>query len=162
MVSADRGPTSVADYCALDATRVVPIPGLTGSPSRLVVLAIGGRVGFFRAIGSSCDPLCRRLGGAVNVITGHDGPGDPRRLAGHGDSDQRGRHSSRQAGSPGSIGDGDCLAEFNGLTLRNLEFLNCTRSENHTMGGPTELEISQLLTFFDACIRLNIVCDDTR
>jgi hypothetical protein len=35
----DRVPLCFADYDVLDIRRVVPIPGLTGSPSRLVVLA---------------------------------------------------------------------------------------------------------------------------
>ncbi len=39
MVSADRVPFCFADYCVLDIRRGVPIPGLTGSPSPLIVLA---------------------------------------------------------------------------------------------------------------------------
>ena len=40
MVYADRVPICFAGSNALDISRVVPIPGLTGSPSRLIVLAI--------------------------------------------------------------------------------------------------------------------------
>ncbi len=40
MVSADRVPFCFADCCVLDIGRGVPIPGLTGSPSPLIVLAI--------------------------------------------------------------------------------------------------------------------------
>ncbi len=40
MVSVDRVPFCFAGYHALDIRRVVPIPGLTGSPSLPVVLAI--------------------------------------------------------------------------------------------------------------------------
>ena len=45
MVSADRVPFCFADYYVLDIGRVVPIPGLTGSPSRLIVLATVDRSG---------------------------------------------------------------------------------------------------------------------
>ncbi len=40
MVFADRVPICFADCFVLDIRRVVPIPGLTGSPSRRIVLAI--------------------------------------------------------------------------------------------------------------------------
>ena len=40
MVSADWVPFCFADYCVLDIRRGVPIPGLTGSPSLLIALAI--------------------------------------------------------------------------------------------------------------------------
>ena len=40
MVSADRVPFCFADVCVLDIARGVPIPGLTGLPSALFVLAV--------------------------------------------------------------------------------------------------------------------------
>ena len=52
MVSADRVPFCFADWCVLDVNRVVPIPGLTGLPSPLIVLAIVDR---FVRCGRSVD-----------------------------------------------------------------------------------------------------------
>jgi hypothetical protein len=75
MVSASWVPLCFAGYDALDRQRGVPAPGLTGSPSTLIVLATwksllavlsGGR-------GRRC------AGGAA---AGHDRPGDPRRAIG--------------------------------------------------------------------------------
>jgi len=54
-------------------------------PSRLVVLALGDRPGFFRAINWSWGLLRCGFGRAVDFHTGYDDPGDPRRLVGHGD-----------------------------------------------------------------------------
>ena len=54
MDSADRVPFCFAGSCALDIKRVVPIPGLTGSPSLLIVLAMIDRFGVFRR--SACHP----------------------------------------------------------------------------------------------------------
>ncbi len=47
MVSADRVPVCLADCYVPDIRRVVPIPGLTGSPSLRIVLAIADRFGDF-------------------------------------------------------------------------------------------------------------------
>ena len=91
MVSADRVPLWLAGYYALDSCRVSPTPGLTGSPSRLVVLARLDRLGSSRAINSSSRRLCLWLAVVVSLSPGHDHPGDACGLVGHGGSDQLGR-----------------------------------------------------------------------
>ncbi len=78
MVSANQVPLCFAGYNALDIWRGVPAPGLTGSPSTLIVLATWKSV------------LPPRLGDsgswcAIGAATRHDRPGDPRGAIGRRD-----------------------------------------------------------------------------
>ena len=60
MVSVDRVPICYAGSNTQDIGRVVPIPGLTGSPSRLIVLAIvEGLCAFER---SNCHAVASVMG----------------------------------------------------------------------------------------------------
>ena len=52
MVSVEWVPFCRADSYVLDIRRVVPVPGLTGSPSLRIVLAIADRFGDFERPGS--------------------------------------------------------------------------------------------------------------
>ena len=103
MVSVDRVPLSVAGYYAPDIRRVVPIPGLTGSPSGLVVLTIEDHLDFWRVICVSSPWLHIWLAGAVIFVTGHDRPSNSCRLVGHRDSDQLGWLSLQQTHDRGMV-----------------------------------------------------------
>ena len=60
MVYADRVPICFAGSNTLDISRVVPIPGLTGSPSHLIVLAIVEGLSAFER--SNCHTVASVMG----------------------------------------------------------------------------------------------------
>ena len=85
MVYVDRAPFSFADAYVLDILRVAPIPVRpvrhhVSSSLHLAIVPVSSG----RSIGHGVCSVAG-LGRAVDFLTGHDDPGDPRRLVGHGD-----------------------------------------------------------------------------
>src|ERR1700712_3391805 len=92
MVSADEVPFCFAGFDALDIRRVVLVPGLTGSPSRHMVLATSfARPRLILTSSGRRRAGCRR---PIDFASDHDGPDCPGRSVRHGD----GRESERLAG----------------------------------------------------------------
>ena len=80
MVYVDRAPFSFADAYVLDILRVAPIPVRpvrhhVSSSLHLAIVPVSSG----RSIGHEVFSVAG-LGGAVDFLTGHDNPGDPRRL----------------------------------------------------------------------------------
>ena len=80
MVYVDRAPFSFADAYVLDILRVAPIPVRpvrhhVSSSLHLAIVPVSSG----RSIGHGVCSVAG-LGGAVDFLTGHDNPGDPRRL----------------------------------------------------------------------------------
>lgn len=70
MVPSSWVPLCFAGYDALDITRGVPAPDLTGSPSALIVLV--NLKNLLAVLSGGCGRLC-----AVGASAGQDHPGDP-------------------------------------------------------------------------------------
>src|SRR3954447_2390328 len=96
MVSADEVPFCFAGFDALDITRVVLVPGPTGSPSLHMVLATSSRdTALIEKL--VLRQLPSRAPAAGRSRHGHNGPDCSSRSVGHGD----GHKPRRLAGEQG-------------------------------------------------------------
>ena len=98
MVSADEVPFCFAGFDALDSSRVILVPGLTGSPSHHMVLATSSRdTALIETSSGRCRAERRR---SVDVATHHDGPDHSRRPVRQRNRDEPGRLAGEQRIDP--------------------------------------------------------------